>query len=50
MEREVIIELVPKEQICEETDMFRVSCKGFYSGWGKTLEEAIRNFDKENTK
>ena len=48
MEMEVIIELVPKEQIYEDVDMFRVSCKGFCSGWGKTLEEAIRDFDKEN--
>ena len=48
MEREIEIKLVPKELICEDTDMFRVSCDGFYNGWGTTLEEAIRNFDMMN--
>lgn len=48
MEREVKIVLVPKEWIAEDTDMFRVECEGLHSGWGRTLEEAIRDFDKEN--
>lgn len=48
MEREVKIVLVPKEQICEDTDMFRVSCDGLKCGWGTTLEEAIQDFDIKN--
>lgn len=48
MEREVKIVLVPKEQICEDNDMFRVSCDGLKCGWGRTLEEAIREFDIAN--
>lgn len=49
MEMEVKIVFVPKELICEDTDMFKVCCEGFYyCGWGKTLEEAIRDFDVVN--
>lgn len=49
MEMEVKIVLVPKEQICEDVDMFRVTCEGlFHCGWGRTLEEAIQDFDKAN--
>ena len=49
MEMEVKITFIPKEQIVEDTDMFTVSCEAFYySGWGKTLEEAIRDFDIVN--
>lgn len=49
MEREVKIVLVPKSQLVEDVDMFRVGCDGFYyCGWGRTLEEAIKDFDKEN--
>lgn len=49
MELEVKIILVPMEQTGEDTDMFRVSCNGlWHCGWGRTLEEAIKNFDKEN--
>lgn len=48
MENEVKIVLVPKEQISEDVNMFRVSCDGLNNGWGTTLEEAIRNFDIVN--
>ena len=48
MEKEVKIILVQKEQFCEDIDMFRVSCDGLECGWGITLEEAIRDFDKAN--
>lgn len=48
MEVEVKIVLVPKEQLADNIDMFRVSCEAFYySGWGRTLEEAIRDFDRQ---
>lgn len=46
--REVKITLVPKEQIMCGEDMFCVSCEDYHPGWGKTLAEAIRNFDEEN--
>ena len=48
MENEVKIVLVPKEQISEDVNMFRVSCDGLNNGWGTTLEEAIYNFDMAN--
>lgn len=47
-EREIKIVLVPKEQICEEYNMIRISCDGFKDGWGLTLERAIKNFDLVN--
>jgi len=47
-EREIKIDLVPKEWVGEEKNMYRISCDGMNYGWGYTLEEAIKNFDKEN--
>lgn len=47
-EKEVKIVLVSKELINEEEDMYRVSCDDMRSGWGVTLEKAIRNFDTMN--
>ena len=47
-----MITLVPKHQIVDaKQDMFRIHCPDSFdikAGWGYTLEEAIRDFDKNN--
>ena len=48
MNMEIKITLIPKEQIFEDTHMFKISCNGLNNGWGATLEEAIRSFDEVN--
>lgn len=50
-EKEIKITLVPRQHIGGETrNMYRVSCDYWEMncGWGYTLEEAIRDFDKNN--
>ena len=44
MEKEVKIELVPREQIKEKRDCIRITC-GDIVAWGYTLTEAIEEFD-----
>ena len=46
MEREVKIELVPREQIKEKRDCIRITC-GDIVAWGYTLSEAIEEFDMQ---
>ena len=48
MEKEVKINLIPKEWIGEEHDMYRITCDGRETGWGLTLLEAIDDFDIRN--
>jgi ADP-glucose pyrophosphorylase len=46
MDNKIEISLVSKDQINEETDMIRITLVGsFVIGWGKTLQEAIQDFD-----
>ena len=47
-EVEVKIALIPRDWTSEDEDMFRVSCGELKNGWGKTLKEAIKDFDKRN--
>lgn len=44
MERQVKIELIPREQIKEKRDCIRITC-GDIVAWGYTLSEAIEAFD-----
>lgn len=45
MEKEIKIDLVPKEQINEEFDCVRITC-GNICAWGNCLETAIKAFDE----
>ncbi len=44
MEKEIKINLVPKEQINEEFDCVRITC-GNICVWGNCLEATIKAFD-----
>lgn len=45
MEKEIKIDLVPKEQIKEDFDYVRITC-GNICAWGNCLEAAIKAFDE----
>ena len=45
------IKIIYREQTCFMDKIYlpyEVSCEGRYSGYGETLEEAIKEFDKNN--
>ena len=45
MEKEIKIDLVPKEQTFDEFDSVRITC-GNICVWGECLEVAIKAFDE----